>query len=40
MDVLWQMFVTSEETGSKPSLRECSQGHLFTSISDAYLAIS
>ena len=39
MYVLWQMLVTSDEIGSKPSSRTCSRGHVI-SVSDAFLAIS
>ena len=40
MYVLWQMLVSSDEIGSRPSSRECSRRHVFISVNDAFLAIS
>ena len=39
LEVLWQMLEASDEIDLKPSLRACSRGRDFISVSNAFLVI-
>jgi len=40
LEVLWQMLEASDEIDLKPSLRVCSRGRVFISVSNAFLVIN